>query len=47
MDYIVVFLHGGPGGGVDPKDRQFFNPLEYKVCLSVFAYILTDLNSSH
>lgn len=39
---IVVFLHGGPGGGVDPKDRQFFNPLKYKVCLPVFAYILAD-----
>jgi dipeptidyl aminopeptidase/acylaminoacyl peptidase len=32
---IVVFLHGGPGGGVDPKDRQFFNPEKYKVCLPV------------
>lgn len=34
---IVVFLHGGPGGGVDPKDRQFFNPEKYKVCLPVSA----------
>ncbi|KAH0833214.1 prolyl aminopeptidase serine peptidase [Lanmaoa asiatica] len=29
----VVFLHGGPGGGVDPKDRQFFNPEKYKMVL--------------
>ncbi|KAG1729618.1 Alpha/Beta hydrolase protein [Suillus paluster] len=26
----VVFLHGGPGGGTDAKDRQFFNPEKYK-----------------
>ncbi|KAI6025875.1 Alpha/Beta hydrolase protein [Pisolithus orientalis] len=30
---VVVFLHGGPGGGVDPKDRQFFNPDKYKIVL--------------
>ncbi|KIM64355.1 hypothetical protein SCLCIDRAFT_115558 [Scleroderma citrinum Foug A] len=29
----VVFLHGGPGGGVSPKDRQFFNPDKYKIVL--------------
>ncbi|KAG6373374.1 prolyl aminopeptidase serine peptidase [Boletus reticuloceps] len=29
----VVFLHGGPGGGVDPKDRQFFNPDKCKIVL--------------
>ncbi|KIJ66880.1 hypothetical protein HYDPIDRAFT_174198 [Hydnomerulius pinastri MD-312] len=29
----VVFLHGGPGGGTDPKDRQFFNPEKYKIVL--------------
>ncbi|KAJ7903437.1 proline iminopeptidase [Mycena olivaceomarginata] len=27
----VVFLHGGPGGGCDEKDRSFFNPVKYKV----------------
>ena len=32
---IVVFLHGGPGSGVDPRDRQFFNPEKYKVYLPV------------
>jgi len=21
-----VFLHGGPGGGSDPKQRRFFHP---------------------
>ncbi|KAH7911526.1 Alpha/Beta hydrolase protein [Hygrophoropsis aurantiaca] len=29
----VVFLHGGPGGGVDAKDRGFFNPKKYKIVL--------------
>jgi proline iminopeptidase len=22
----VVFVHGGPGGGTDPKQRRFFDP---------------------
>ena len=22
----VVFLHGGPGGGSEPKQRRFFDP---------------------
>ncbi|EPQ52870.1 proline iminopeptidase [Gloeophyllum trabeum ATCC 11539] len=29
----VVFLHGGPGGGYDDKDRSFFNPVKYKIVL--------------
>jgi len=29
----LVFLHGGPGGGVGPKDRQFFDPQAYKIVL--------------
>jgi proline iminopeptidase len=29
----VVFLHGGPGGGTDPKMRQFFNPKHYRIVL--------------
>ncbi|KAH7911525.1 Alpha/Beta hydrolase protein [Hygrophoropsis aurantiaca] len=29
----VVFLHGGPGGRVDPEDRQFFDPTRYKIIL--------------
>ncbi|KAI0635737.1 proline iminopeptidase [Trametes polyzona] len=29
----VIFLHGGPGGGTDPKDRSFFNPTKYKIIL--------------
>ena len=32
----MVFLHGGPGGGCDEKDRQFFNPEKYKV---LFPYV--------
>ncbi len=27
----VVFLHGGPGGGSDPKYRRFFNPERYRI----------------
>ena len=29
----VVFLHGGPGGGSDPKQRRFFDPTKYRVVL--------------
>jgi proline iminopeptidase len=29
----VVFLHGGPGGGTDPKMRRFFNPRRYRIVL--------------
>ena len=29
----VVFLHGGPGGGVNAKCRQFFDPAVYRIVL--------------
>jgi proline iminopeptidase len=29
----VVFLHGGPGGGIDPMHRRFFDPLRYRIVL--------------
>lgn len=29
----IVFLHGGPGGGVSPKYRQWFDPKYYRVVL--------------
>jgi proline iminopeptidase len=29
----AVFLHGGPGGGTDPKMRRFFNPKKYRIVL--------------
>lgn len=29
----VVFLHGGPGGGTDPKHRRFFDPELYRIVL--------------
>jgi proline iminopeptidase len=29
----VVFLHGGPGGGTDPKMRGFFDPRRYRIVL--------------
>src|SRR5260370_7262600 len=27
----VIFLHGGPGGGSDPKQRRFFHPERYRI----------------
>ena len=32
---ILKPCQGGPGGGTDPKDRQFFDPAKYKVCSSL------------
>ena len=29
----VIFLHGGPGGGTGPKQRQFFDPSHYRIIL--------------
>jgi proline iminopeptidase len=29
----VVFLHGGPGGGSEPKQRRFFNPDKYRIII--------------
>jgi proline iminopeptidase len=29
----VVFLHGGPGGGVAPDYRRFFDPQKYRIVL--------------
>lgn len=29
----VVFLHGGPGGGISPDYRRFFNPKKYRIVL--------------
>lgn len=29
----VVFLHGGPGGGINPNYRRFFDPAAYRVVL--------------
>lgn len=29
----VVFLHGGPGGGTEPKQRRFFDPSAYRIIL--------------
>jgi len=29
----VVFVHGGPGGGTDPKQRRFFDPEAYRIVL--------------
>jgi proline iminopeptidase len=27
----VVFVHGGPGGGTDPKMRRYFDPRRYRI----------------
>jgi proline iminopeptidase len=29
----AVFVHGGPGGGTDPKQRRFFDPARYRIVL--------------
>ncbi|MCA9708006.1 MAG: prolyl aminopeptidase [Myxococcales bacterium] len=29
----VVFVHGGPGGGTDAKQRRFFDPAAYRIVL--------------
>ena len=29
----VIFLHGGPGGGTEPKMRRFFDPKRYRIVL--------------
>ncbi len=29
----VVFLHGGPGAGCDPRARRFFDPARYRIVL--------------
>jgi proline iminopeptidase len=29
----VVFLHGGPGSGTDPRQRRFFDPARYRIVL--------------
>lgn len=29
----VLFVHGGPGGGCDPKMRRFFDPRAYRIIL--------------
>ncbi|MEX1368058.1 MAG: prolyl aminopeptidase [Nannocystaceae bacterium] len=29
----VVFLHGGPGGGIEPRHRRFFDPEVYRIVL--------------
>jgi len=29
----AIFLHGGPGGGTEPRMRRFFNPRKYRIVL--------------
>ena len=29
----VLFLHGGPGGGIAPRQRRFFDPAHYRIVL--------------
>jgi proline iminopeptidase len=29
----VVFLHGGPGGGTEPRMRRYFDPTRYRIVL--------------
>lgn len=29
----VIFVHGGPGGGTEPKHRRYFDPRKYRIVL--------------
>ena len=29
----VLFVHGGPGGGTEPKQRRYFDPTHYRIIL--------------
>ena len=29
----VIFLHGGPGGGIDPSYRQYFDPKKWRIIM--------------
>lgn len=29
----IVFVHGGPGGGIDPSQRRFFDPKKWQIVL--------------
>jgi len=29
----VLFVHGGPGGGTEPKQRRYFDPTRYRILL--------------
>lgn len=29
----IVFVHGGPGGGIDPSHRRFFDPKSWRIIL--------------
>ena len=29
----IIFLHGGPGGGIEPIYRQYFNPKKWRIIL--------------
>jgi proline iminopeptidase len=29
----VLFLHGGPGGGISPNHRRFYDPAHYRIVL--------------
>ncbi len=49
----VVFLHGGPGGGSEPKQRRFFHPEKYRIvnfdqrgCGKSTPYACLDANTT-
>ena len=31
----VVFLHGGPGGGIEPVYRRYFNPQKWRIIIFI------------
>ena len=42
----VVFVHGGPGGGTDPKQRRFFDPSAIALGPAGELYVTDRLNNS-
>ena len=30
---FLIFRHGGPGGGIGPRDRRYFDPKVYRIIL--------------
>jgi len=31
--YLLLFSHGGPGGGIGTQDRRYFDPNVYRIIL--------------
>ena len=31
----VIFIHGGPGGGIEPVYRRYFNPEKWRIIIFI------------